>query len=441
MTSARARRFASLSILFAVLVGFYAATHSHRGITDTDLNSLQTRSLVLHGDVDLARYSDNPARGSQLGELDGHVYSIYGVGISLVAAPIYAVLVRTDASESMLQGAIGSIFAAAAAVVLGLVLLELVPVAIAVSATLAFALGTTMWPVASMGLFQQGPVVFLVSVGLVGLFSSKGYGPAIAGAGFASAAFVRPTVAISCAVVGAYFFTRGRRSAVSFAAGAFLPLFALVFSNRWIWGTWLEGGYAHHGVGFNADAPTSFVGLTIGWWRGVFVYSPFLALGVVGFVLALGNVREDFERRLTALGVASLATLLFYSKWDDWGGGINQFGYRLQLEIVPYLVVLGAFAVARVPRLRMPGAFLALVSILTMTWGAVDSPDRWDAVLFASEFGDTPIGRAWANLLDDPLSGLSLLGGVAVIAIIMFVLGTMLRPNNAPVAPTPPGVA
>lgn len=433
------RRLAGSTALFLILFGFYTLTHSDRAITDTDLNSLQTRSLVRHGDIDVSRYPDNPGRDAQLVPRGDRTYTIYGPGISVVAAPVYAVLLPGDPSERTLQGGVGAMYAAAAGVILCLVLSRIAPVGIALGGTAAFAFGTTMWPVASMALFQQGPVVMFICLGLLGLFSDTRAGPFVAGAGFGAAAFIRPTIILPLVVIGLFVMSLGRRTTIRFAIGAAVPLLGLLISNRWIWGSWLEGGYSQTGIGFNADAPTTFVGLTIGWWRGIFVYSPFLVLGVFGWVVALRNVETDLGRRLSALGAAALATLLLYSKWDDWGGGLNQFGYRLQLEIVPFLVVLGAFAVARMPKLRWPGVALVSVSILTMTWGAVDSPDRWDNVLFASRFGDTSLGRAWGHLADDPLPGLALLSGVAFALVLLVPIGKLMRPRE-PAARSPASV-
>jgi hypothetical protein len=70
------RPLMAFGLLFLVLVGFLAATFSYRRITDTELNSFQTRALVLHGDVDLDRYErvNQPAFFTH--RADGHLYSL-----------------------------------------------------------------------------------------------------------------------------------------------------------------------------------------------------------------------------------------------------------------------------------------------------------------------------------------------------------------------------
>src|SRR5437867_12904813 len=102
MSDATRRRAAMGLVIFAIVGAVFAATYSFRSITDTDLNGLQTRSLVLHGNADLQRYRLDVDRftgpgGDLLIVRDGHQYSVYGIGVSLVAAPAYALLVRLGA--------------------------------------------------------------------------------------------------------------------------------------------------------------------------------------------------------------------------------------------------------------------------------------------------------------------------------------------------------
>jgi hypothetical protein len=422
------RKRAGLGVLFAVLVGFYAATYSYRSITDTRINSLQTRALVEHGSIDLSRYPkvrtferpDLTAR--QIVPRDGRLYSVYGLGISLVAAPIYAPLVRLDASESFMEGAVGVLFVAGAVLLMYRLLGSVAPPAIAAGATAVFAFGTTMWTVASMAFFQQGPVVFFECLGLNGLFSRHRLAPALAGLGFGTATFVRPTAAIPLVLVGLFYLVDDRRAAGWYALGAAAPLLVLALQNRVVWESWLSGGYSQTRVGFDAPWPSTIWRVTFGWWRGIFVYSPVLLLGIAGAILAARRPRGFVERRLIVVGTSSLAAILFISRWTEWHGGINQFGYRLLLEVVPFLVVLGVYAVTSVDRLRPLAVLLGGLSILTMTWGAAPSPNGWDGKLFAREFLDTSLGQAWVAFFDHPIEGLLRLAGVAAVCGLMFFL-------------------
>lgn len=418
-------------LLFLVLVGFLAATYSFRRITDTTLNSFQTRALVLHGDIDVDRYERLHHVAYFKVRRDGHLYSIYGVGVSLAAAPMYLVLAHLGASDALLQAA-GAIPYVAAAIVLMLwLLLRLTRPAVAAAGALIFGFGTTLWPVASMALYQHASVLFFQMLGLLGLFSMQGSGPALAGLGFGAAVLIRPTTAFPFALVGLYYLTRGKRPVARYILGSALPMIAMVVQNRWIWGEWLTGGYSHSGIGFKAYWPEALWGLTLGLWRGIFVYSPVLAVGLIGWVMSLRRFRGVVEQRLAVLGLSSVATILFYSKWTTWWNGLHQFGYRYLIDIVPYLVVLGAYAVSkseRVQRIAMP---FAVLTLMTMTFGA--GPDRFgfDGVWHGTNLVDTSLGQAWIAFLDAPLGGILRLAGVAGVGALLYLFASRVWKQEA----------
>jgi hypothetical protein len=424
----RAAAVSLVAAIFAIVAGVTTATHSFRGITDTQLNSLQTRALVLHGDIDLARYGIDPSdyqtpQEKLVVERGERIYSVYGIGVSLVAAPFYAITARTGLSDQTAQTIVGVFFAAAAAASFGLLLVRLTTPAIAALCAVVFAFGTTLWPVASMAFFQQGPVLFFEGLGLLGLFSPGRRGPALAGLGFGAATMVRPTIAIMLGIVGLYYLARDRRRLVMYCLGAGLPLSILVVQNRWIWGSLIEGGYNWAGITFDGPFAQGLRGLTIGWWRGLFVYTPLAALGAAGWLMTLKRDGEA-DRAHAFLGIAVLIALLVYAKWPDWGGGINQFGYRLPLELVPALLVLAAYAMRRMPGLLPAGIAMGLVSVLTMTWGAAPRRDGFDDVLFAHRIQETSLWRSWRNFFEHPGPGLLRLsltaGAAALIAWLVF---------------------
>jgi hypothetical protein len=413
----------TLVLVFLILVAFLAATYSFRRITDTELNSFQTRALVRHGDIHVERYDRIDNRPAYFAvRRDGHRYSIYGVGVSLVVAPIYVIATRLTGSDSILQAAAAIPFVAAAIVLMFLMLTRLVRPEVAAGGAVVFGFGTTMWPVASMGFFQHGPVALFQILGLIGLFSERPRAAALSGFGFAAAAFIRPPVVIPLILVGLYYLVRERRRVLWYAVGSLVPLAGVLIQNRWIWGSWLEGGYSESGIGFHAHIPTALWGLTFGLWRGLFVYSPVLIVGFVGWVMVLRRLQEPVESKLAVLGVSSLVTILFYSTWTTWWNGENQFGYRYLLDVVPFLVVLGAYAIDRSDRVRRTATPLGVLSVLTMTWGAAPNNFGWDGVKFATRFVDTSLGQAWIEFAHRPWWGILRLAGVAAIAAMFLAL-------------------
>jgi hypothetical protein len=413
--------------LFAAVAALLVSTYSFRDISDTDLNSLQTRAIALHGDVDLSRYHLDPR--ALWVSWHGKRYSIYGAGVSVPAVPIYAALARTGASEKTLQAAASIPFVAAAAVVFFAVTLKLFSQPIAVGSTIAFAFGTTLWPVAAMGFFQNGTTALFQTVGLAGLFSRRPSGPALAGFGFAAATFVRPLAAIALAFGGVFYLTRGFRELSRFVLGAAIPILGIVVQNRWLWGGWLTGGYSHNIGGFRGDVPHALWGLLFGWWRGMFVYSPFLILAVVGLWFARRGTRAFVESRMILCGAISVATILLYARFTTWHGGLNQFGYRYLIDALPFLVLLAAFAVERSERIRPLAALLLCLSVLTTTFGAGPNDFGYDTKFFAPDLVSSSLGQAWLAGVQHPIGSMLRLGGVIAIAWLFWrAYSTLLRP-------------
>jgi hypothetical protein len=433
--SSAVRRIAAYALPFVAIVTFLAATSSNRNITDTDLNSLQTREFVLHGDMDVNRYPI--ADRAFAFETKGNLYSVYGVGVSVVSAPVYAVLARTDASDRVLQQAAVIPFVAGSVLVMWRVLSRLVSRELAVAGAIVFGFGTTMWPLASMAFYQHASVAFFMGLGLLGLFSRHPRAPALAGLGFGLAAFIRAPAAVPLIVVGVFYLLHGRRQVTLYVLGALAPVAGIVIQNRWLWGTWLTGGYSFAGIGFRGDVRRGLWGLLFGWWRGLFVYSPALGIGFLGWIAALRKPLGFLERRMVALGASTVVSILFYARWSTWHGGLNQFGYRYLLDVVPFLVVLGVWFVARVPRIRPVALATAVLSLLTMAFGAAPNDFGWDGTYFATALEDTSLGQAWIVFANRPLGSILRLAGVAAIAWMIYTLGRDLRTTSVdlPVAP------
>jgi len=321
---------------------------------------------------------------------------------------------------------------AAAAVVLHRVLLRLVPATLAGLATIVFALGTPMWPIATTALHEHSAVALAQSVGLAGLFSRSRWAPAVAGIGFGTATFVRPTQAIVVALVGLFYLIRERPRVLAFASGALLPVAGLVIQNRWLWGNWLTGGYANNPQGFHGNVPSALFGLLFSWWRGLFIYTPVLVLGFIGWFIALRRRKGFVEERMVLLGVTSVVMIGLYSLWTEWWGGTNQYGYRFLLEIVPFLVVLGAFAVHRMPRLRRGAFVLAVLSIINMAFGMAPNRFAWDGVKFPSRFSDSPVGQAWIVFAHRPAGSILRLAGVGLVAAAVVWAGGHIARIRSP---------
>ena len=415
--SAGPKRLVWSLVAFGALAAFYAATFDFRNLTDTDLQSRQTETFVRHGTMDLTGQRLLPAEFAF--HHGGRLYSEFGVGITVVAAPIYAALIRLNATRSFLEGATAIVFVTLATYLLSRALQTLVEPMVAAAASLVFALGTPVWTVGATALHEASAVVLAQAFGLVGLFGRGRRSPAIAGIGFGFAAFLRPTQVVVAALVGLFYLLRDRRSVLPYVAGAVLPIAGILVQNRWLWGNWLLGGYTNNPAGFHGNMAKGLFGLLLSWWRGLLVYTPVLGFGFVGMAVALRRRRSFIAERMILLGIASVAIIGIYSRWTEWWGGTSQYGYRFLLEIVVFLVVLSAYALAELPRVRPIAAALAGLSFLSMAFGMQPNRFAWDGVKFPHSFSDSPIGQAWIAFAHHPGGGVLRLIGIAAVGALL----------------------
>lgn len=142
------------------------------------------------------------------------------------------------------------------------------------------------------------------------------------------------------------------QTGVRFCVAALIGLLPLLLYNTAILGTPFDLVIRHQDpaiwissstLGFKLwPDPFVLIRLLIGPYRGLFVYSPLLILGVIGlFVMAKTH-------RAEALTIGSLFLIFLWaiaSYWYWWGGYV--FGQRFFLPIVPFLVLPIVFIMKR----------------------------------------------------------------------------------------------
>lgn len=412
-----ASRVARVALPGLALLALYTGTYSQRRSTDAHLNLLQSRALALHGDVDLSRYGPQPGFTRRRGE---RIYSTHGVGVSVVTFPYYAIVSRTSAGTQTQHGIPASLFATGATLAMFRLLLRRFPPWIAAGGAVIHALGTTMWPTASTALWQHAPAALFLSLGLLALFSDRPSADTAAGFLFGMAGFVRPPLLAVAAVMTIFQATRGWGPAVRFTAGALAPIAGILVQNRVLWGAWLRSGHTLVDASFDGNVAEGLWGQLFGWWRGVFVYSPALALFAAGAVIAVREPDRELRRRLIACAGATVLTLLLYARWSEWWGGTDQYAYRFALDVAPMMVLLMAYAAAARPVIAATVASFGALSVAIMALGVQPDLAGWDRVPFPDTPAAAPIGRAWDAFVSHPgRVTLSLAAAAAVFAVFM----------------------
>lgn len=261
-----------------------------------------------------------------------------------------------------------------------------------------FAFGTAMWSTVSRGLWQHGPLILLTTFALVCLVREI-RGPSqrwllaaglLLGGGFV----VRPTAAAPIILVGIYVLRRGGiRSLGLYALGVAAVVIPSLIYNVYIYGRLLNpfyfppGGPGFLELGLRSTFLVGLAGTMFSPARGLFVYSPVLALCALP-----GRYLKDAAGRPLRWVSLSVVLLLWLTTANthDWPGGYS-YGPRLLSDALPWLVLLLAPAIdaltdpgalAPRPRRIWAGTFVVLTawSVFVNARGAFSwSTQAWNA--------------------------------------------------------------
>jgi len=326
-------------------------------------------SILTEGDLDLNEFPqlyENPnitkeyppkpvgaIRGETLyrlhysiGLLQGNYSSLYPIGSSLLATPLYVIpvfLLSIPPDSWMipyLAKFSAAVFCALSSVFLYLAIAELYSRKTAFHMSLAYAFATHTFSVASQDLWQHAATQMLLALTLLLLLKAqkdKRFAP-LSGIPLSLSVFVRPTNAIFAFLFILYVFHKHRNQFLKFLAYLAPISFTLAYYNLHYFNT-LLGGYRfveefEHGIGsyLNFFNPVGLLGVLVSFDRGIFFYSPFL-------VYALWGIRRAWRKNVLFpyAALACGAYVYFTSTLTDWWGGTS-FGYRVLSDMLPFMV-------------------------------------------------------------------------------------------------------
>jgi hypothetical protein len=268
---------------------------------------------------------------------------------------------------------------------------EVAPQRGAVLAALALAFASPFWVSASQTLGQHG---FTVLFGSLVLFSlarlertaARRWAVA-AGAACALAVGTRLTNSVIFAMTLGYFAALQRRHLLAFAAPALVVAVPLALSLLAVVGGAPGGLRAFTFVSrvaaqFGGSASEGLPGLLLSPGKGLFVWSPVLALLLLplGTVLAKPPAEASRRRLVTFSLLTALALLLVYSRYVAWWGG-RTYGPRYATDLLPFLLLPVAVGLERWLDRRafwIPFTALFLLSSYVQLLGAFRYPCRGD---------------------------------------------------------------
>ncbi len=369
--------------LFALLLAVYLLAYSGDVQSSDELSMFcVTRSLATRAatDTDAIRWM-----GLQQGAdgLDGHLYSKYGLGTSLVAVPLYVSARILSLGMVQTTWLLNAILTALTGVLVFLTVGALgYDDGPALVVGLLYGLGT-LAAVYSQSFFSEPlSALSLVAAGYFLLrfrHRPRIVYAALAGAALGLALLARVSNAVVAPVFGLYLLAlcgpgrpsdlrrwavRAGRPGLAFAA-ALAPGALIVGGYNWLrFGDAWQTGY-HPLETFSTPFLIGLVGLLVSPGKSLFLYAPVLVLAGAAFPAFFRRHRAE---ALLAGGVF-VAHLLLYSPWFVWHGG-HCWGPRFLVPTLPFLTLALAPALEWAGRSRWR---MALVGGLALVSGAVQA--------------------------------------------------------------------
>ncbi len=352
---------------FGIVVGLWvamlaAAVNIRTVSNDNFANVLIPVSLVREGNLDLDEfgdiidgYTDTVAYWAVPTE-DG-IYSRYPIWAGVAAAPVFAPFAMLDmeAADEAFWLRVGRLAAMiACALFAGLVactLRRFMPGSWAALLTMAAVMGTTVLHLLGSNLSNQ-TVALVCVAGLLALLTSPrmNHRRALAAGLLAglSVASRLPVVFVALCPLGVFLSrSRWRRYLSSAALGVAVFPVLTAWYHTVVFGGPLATGYgAEPGEGFGGALLDGLAGLAVSPTCGLFVYSPFLLLGVAGAYRCFRQRAAEMSPVSCQWGLGRWVVLgivgqwLLFSKWWAWSGALTYGGARMLAECVPGLVLL-----------------------------------------------------------------------------------------------------
>ncbi len=353
------------SVLAAVV--FAIDMFSPSGMTADPVRAVSVAvSMVHYRSLSLDRFQPLRNPGYAVTVVNGHTYPLFPWAVSLFAVPWVVAddvahrLGLTEGSVAMVRSgydwglqvvSMATVVAAATVVVyfIALRVLRLHPATRrrrwSLAVALAFALATPAWSTASRAMWQHGPSMLCIAVGLLcALRAQSGQrGWMGMGAAFAASYAMRPTDSIVIIVIAVWMVVAQRRHLMAVVLGALPPLVVLVAVNLAVYHQPLSPYYTG-GQSFDVSRTmaVALAGNLVSPARGLFIFCPLVVLSVAGVVVRwrAGELTAFWK----ALAVIPILHWIVVSAFKHWWGG-DSYGPRFFTDLMPIFVVLALPAV------------------------------------------------------------------------------------------------
>lgn len=366
----------TILVFFAVFVPHWRSPICCYG-SDSMWSIPAAMSIIREGNIDLDEYEEITVTNDLWGELvvrrddhsavesiDGHLYTKFPVGTSLVAVPflftmdkVSGHLLSLDPDEyirhigpGVFERFIASFVVAVAAVFVYLVAHLFLSTKRSLLLVFAFAFCTSSWSTASRALWQHGPSMLMLTITLylILLAEKKPWLIQFASIPLAFSYVVRPTNSIPVVLLTVFAFIQYGQYFLRYLLWAMIIAIPFLLFNLAVYDAVLSPYYLPQRLG-SSNFLEALVGNLVSPARGLFVFSPVLLLSICGIVLKIKDKQFD-KVDFFLLGIIFLHWISISSYGHWWAG--HSFGPRFFSDMTPYFIYFLIPVLAGIPRLK-----------------------------------------------------------------------------------------
>ncbi len=348
--------------VFMVIFGAVFVSHFFFSPITTPFDSRwtihTTVSLLKEGNADLDEYRQILRTNDyySIEQIDGHAYTKYPIGASLIALPFMAIInplleiglsadIETVLNRALPEGIEKGIASCLVALIAALLfrISEMSGMKFGHALLLVgiFAFGTSAWSTASRALWQHTPSMLMLTLILYMLLRAKlvpatpNWAIALLGLPVAFSFVIRPTNSIVVLVISAYIVFAHRRAFLAYCAWGVTVAAPFVWYNLHTHHALLPSYYLTSSHFDDAKTPffEALAGILISPSRGLFIYSPILLFSFYGIALKIRTRRWNaFDSAVAAMLALHTLLLTLFPCW--WGG--HSYGPRLFCDMLPF---------------------------------------------------------------------------------------------------------
>ncbi len=358
-------------IFLVVFIGYFKS----EVITSFDSQwSIPTAmSLIKEGNANLDEYHELISRYDYyvIQVFDDHFYTLYPIGVSLIAVPfvfvmdqVLARLISFNLEEYVKQTVplgielfIASFIVALTAMVIYLIARLFLKNTSSLLLVFIFAFCTSAWSTASRALWQHGPSMLMLTLTLYLVLSARNKPGLIqfVGLSLAFSYVIRPTNSLSVFLFTAFVLIQYKPYFLPYLFWVMTVGIPFLWFNLSVSHSFLPFYYLlPQKLGPNTHFFEALAANLISPARGIFTFSPILLFSIYGVVLKIKKGQfKTLDKFLLSLLVLHGLSISLLSPSRNWWAG-HSFGPRLFSDVIPYFIYFLIPVLEHIPQLKSP---------------------------------------------------------------------------------------